>query len=279
MIRGNTPVGGMKSRGAALLALVLVVVLATIAFLISDLAVNDPKRVSQREANRRLAEAREALIGHATTQWCSGSGNSAFDYLPCPAGVGGIAAASPSCAGTLATGRVPWATLGIGPLKDNEGECFWLTRDDSASAPARLATVFAPGTALPGQVRNQASGNQCSSGTANNFIESANSNDISLSIEESDIPKPAACRPAPTPCSSDGQSLAANANGQNNNCRLPPPPGNQVSPACQTLVNQIVANNCNCSSQAQAFIQPPCINSLNSPQCQSAITALNACGP
>jgi len=123
-----------------------------------------------------LEEARQALIGRAV-----GDANRPGS-LPCPDGDGDGSAdlfVGSSC--PTYVGRLPWRSLGIGDLRDASGERLWYAlspnfRDHPSAPPINsdargtltvfsgaedvaitteaVAVIFAPGAALPGQVRD-----------------------------------------------------------------------------------------------------------------------------
>ncbi|MBD8526004.1 hypothetical protein [Pseudomarimonas arenosa] len=271
-------------RGAALLALVLITVLGLIAFLVSDLVRHNPKRVAERSANEKLGQAREALIGHASRAWCAGTGNQALPYLPCPSGIDGQAPAS--CPGT-AINRLPWSTIGTGPLTDAAGECFWFERGGTT------AVVYAPGAAEGGQSRNPAAGGLCSSGSQASFLELGvpTSNDIRLTITESDIPKPTACRPPGGPGVPGNGNPACQAardvflsylvfspSPGANNCRTT---GNNYRQECIDAAAAINNASPACSSQcvnaANAAMSAACRQNFQGASCRNIETDFGGC--
>lgn len=139
-----------------------------------------------------LAEAKEALLGYATTWDASHPGE--FGFLPCPdidaSGLLNEGEAHELLCGLQdrsALGRFPWRTLGLDPGRTRGGECLWYAVSGSWKAggpgkPAMLngdssgqfrvvaadgttviagstaaerpvAVIIAPGAPLPGQVR------------------------------------------------------------------------------------------------------------------------------
>lgn len=152
---------------------------------------------------KALASAREALLAHAVGYGemrrtnADPPGSTAADdvtlppgTLPCPESANSLlegAEASPcGSRGEAALGRLPWRSLGSGPLRDGDGNCLWYAVSGSFKAnpppyllnwdtsgdfeihdPAgrliaadAIAVVFSPGPPLPGQGR-QANGGEC----------------------------------------------------------------------------------------------------------------------
>lgn len=126
-------------------------------------------RIKQDEVTvNALAEAKEALIGRAA------SDSTTPGQLPCPENTALIGSpnegqALGSC--TLpAIGRLPWKTLGLGDLRDANGDKLWYALSDgfrtpplNSDTPALLtvdgvtnkavAIIFSPGPPINGQSR------------------------------------------------------------------------------------------------------------------------------
>lgn len=291
-----------QQRGAALLAIILLAVLGLLAFMLARMQNENRPQVRQQEAQQRLGEARDALVASAARDWCANplAGETPQWRLPCPAGAADDGAAAMGCSSAvLVSGRLPWRELGIAPLRDAAGECFWYQREANQVFPAPaagtvIARIIAPGAALPGQTRPGAQNGACGNHpTEADYLEAAaapNRNDLVLEVTyallvgaELSCPPPAlpgatGCGDgSPAQCSSAGQALAGQANGNNNGCRQLP--GNQVSAFCQAQLDIIndPLNGCSaaCQQAASDFTTPPCIASLNPPQCQAVINALN----
>jgi hypothetical protein len=155
---------------------------------------------SEREqlTTRSLAQAKEALLGFAASYADSHAGQ-VNGYLPLPdlgssrnntlVSAEGMAAANfaGNATGLSVLGRLPWRTLGLGPLRDGSGECLWYAisgnfQDGLKRSPLNwdtpgqfepqaghatpgglgpalpvhqrpAAVIFAPGAALEGQLR------------------------------------------------------------------------------------------------------------------------------
>lgn len=183
-------------RGAALLVLVGLIGLLAMATLARALS-SPPGAEAALATESALARAREALIAYAS--WEDNSPGS----LPCP-DLNNDGVAELSCSEDV--GRLPWRTLGLGPLTDGAGECLWYARsptfsngiptsqrDGSAGRPflnpatpgqiteagstgatgaLLVAIVIAPGLPLAGQTRGAANGlSGCRTGDIGQFVE------------------------------------------------------------------------------------------------------------
>ncbi len=191
-----------RQHGAALLILLALVSVALTYAVVAGLNRSAAGMAQERaqKTTTALAQAKEALIAYAVTYADDPSHAKRIPgYLPCPEiaaeiGKEGVAK-SPSCDGPLVSqlGRLPWRTLGLGPVTDGSGECLWyavsgtykswfngVTTDTATSnmmnwdtngqfevragdgttylaGPAAgnraVAVIFAPGSALSGQNR------------------------------------------------------------------------------------------------------------------------------
>ena len=207
-------------RGAAALALMMLLGLAIGLMVISysrNVRGND---VVDQRTIRALAKAREALLGYAAT-YRDFHPNEVFAYLPCPdmgTGTEGEAASACGSIDHTVIGRLPWKTLDLPPLRDSNGECLWyavsgnyknnpktfdmLNQDSNGlieivaadgttfiagtSPTTRAAAViFAPGAILPGQDRTLAITNTpviCGGNyTPGNYLDT----DVTSSIDNS----------------------------------------------------------------------------------------------
>lgn len=207
-----------SQRGAVLLILLSLLVLGGLSFLVNQLSPAAIAAKRRQQTATALAQARDALIGHALTyrerqafQDTNSTGNddaALYGYLPLPdvgtsrfnAGQQNPACNTEGCAmdfingafpaGTDSIiGRLPWRTLGTGPLRDGDGECLWylvsaahkdlgiaanavmnadtlghidnVTTNDSSHLRSRLtqaherplAMIFSPGPALDAQAQ------------------------------------------------------------------------------------------------------------------------------
>lgn len=173
---------GAKQRGAALMAMLVIMVMGIAAMLMSSLGATRLKNARQEMTHNALAQAKDALIGYAITYGDTHPGE-VHGYLPCPDtdASNGEGSSKLSCGGKNVSGigRLPWKTLELPALRDGDGECFWYAvsgtyknnpktslmnwdnnglleiLDASGATVAQnvVAVVFAPGAALGGQNR------------------------------------------------------------------------------------------------------------------------------
>lgn len=265
-----------RERGGAMLAIMVVVLVVIGGWMLYDTMRDNPRLASDdRTTTPRLAEAREALIGHAKAQWCLKQTGAVADHLPCPDMGASEGQAATGCSGTT-VGRLPWRTLGLPALRDAAGECLWYERS------ATGARIVAPGSVQGAQARTGSGAAPVCGGTydASQYVETGG-NDIVLTIAASDLVAPTGCTSMPPPppppsgtCTSDANVLLAHVSGNNNGCRVFP---NGTAPACTAAANQLASAGCSCAAAANTFINPPCRNNLNPPQCQAAIASLQSC--
>lgn len=190
-----------RQRGAALMVMLVIMVVGAATFLVSSFSNFGLQIVRDQHTAIALAQARDALIGHAVTYTDYPLGN-----LPCPdtdddgtADAGG----SDNCPQYI--GRLPWKTLGLPDLRDSAGERLWytLSRNVRRYALVRpinsdtngtlnvtgtkaennlIAIVFAPGSNVDSQSRSGAQSVLCTTtGTtilenrcAANYLEGSN---------------------------------------------------------------------------------------------------------
>ena len=154
-------------QGGALLIFMLVVVLAGMATLFGLLDSNRMKFERDKKTALVLSEAKSALIGWSVLQANMGR-------LPCPedtaqVGMSAEGTAQISCV-LPAVGRLPWKTLGLGDIRDGNGDKLWYvisagfrTSPINSASPAQLtvdglagaavAVVISPGNILGAQTR------------------------------------------------------------------------------------------------------------------------------
>ncbi len=117
-----------SQHGAVLMVMLVILIVGGSAMLLNSLNSATPRLARDSVTANALAQAKEALIGYAITYADTHANVNGF--LPCPdqgqnSTQDGSANSSCAAAGVSAMGRYPWKTLGLLPLKDGSGECFW----------------------------------------------------------------------------------------------------------------------------------------------------------
>jgi hypothetical protein len=138
------------NRGAALVALLALVLAGVLAFAAAMFGPDAIEAYRNHKTEDALAEAREALLGYAAQYRDTVDANSVYGYLPLPdlgystntasddnrnnnigcQGEGCDAGSSVRPAGSVAQnytviGRFPWRLMGTEPLRDGHSECLW----------------------------------------------------------------------------------------------------------------------------------------------------------
>jgi len=137
-----------RQRGAALLALLAVLMLGGSWYLVSRLdAAGGERKAAERIQNAAvLKQAKQALIGYIAAQAVKPTEPNPGAF-PCPEAPGSFNSAAgtdgkeqtPSC--TLPTvGRFPWRTIGTDKLLDSAGEPLWYVVASGWSKPGPLST-------------------------------------------------------------------------------------------------------------------------------------------
>lgn len=155
-----------QQRGAALLLLLTIIVMAASYTLFKRLNGESPAVLQAITDATVLGEARTALVGYALKS------SARPGELPCPdTNNDGESDYATAC--TAYIGRLPWVTLGLGDLRDRDGERLWYALDiafdgntpinsdttasltlDTNPGQHYAALVFAPGVPLTdGQAR------------------------------------------------------------------------------------------------------------------------------
>lgn len=115
-----------RQRGAALLILLVLVVMAGLSYLVAGISPEAANAGRERRTQEAMAQAREALIGYSVSEASILNAG----YLPVP-DAGWTTTPEGNSEGTLGAtdisviGKLPWKTLGYPPLRDGQGECFW----------------------------------------------------------------------------------------------------------------------------------------------------------
>lgn len=188
-----------RQRGAALLALLLILALGGSWYLVAKLdTLQVDHTARQRERNAEvLQRAKRALIGYVAAQ-AGRSGEDNPGALPCPEhpwyigmpdreGTMGPAVGVPNpgygSASCSSIGRFPWRSIGTEPLFDARGEPLWYvvgpawrktssstlttinsnsTGDLAVDGQAVVAMLVAPGAAMNAQAGTTPAGTACS---------------------------------------------------------------------------------------------------------------------
>lgn len=141
-----------KQRGAVLMLMLVIIIIGSAAFLVSALSQKKQRNERDKVTADALAQAKEALIGFAANSSTPGQ-------LPCPENTNSIGyplegQAKSSCS-LPAIGRLPWRTLGLGPLRDGNGELLWYvispgfrTSPINSDTPAQLTVDGIPNSAV-----------------------------------------------------------------------------------------------------------------------------------
>lgn len=141
------PLVAKRARGAALIILMALLSMGVLYFVVLQL---EAVSVYQKEALQgggrdSLGQAREALLGYATTYRDDPAHSTeVFGYLPCP-DTNGDGEADPPCgtAGEASVGLFPFKTLGLPDLRDPTGACLWYAVSGSyKNNPKATATVM-----------------------------------------------------------------------------------------------------------------------------------------
>ncbi len=117
-----------KQSGAVLMIMLVIIVLGSIAFLVSELSRAKLQIERDQMTSQAFAQAKEALIGYAVAYGDTNSNVNGF--LPCPdqgqnVTYDGEAKSTCAAKNVTAIGKLPWKTLGLPPLKDGNGDCLW----------------------------------------------------------------------------------------------------------------------------------------------------------
>ena len=136
-----------RQRGAALLIFMLIFFMASMSWLLSQTDALHQRSRADTATNLALAQAKEALIGRATTD------SNRPGSLPCP-DVDDDGKADGNfgfCSASIA--RLPWKTLDLPDLRDGEGDRLWYAladelRDNDDAPP--INPTLALGLSLDG---------------------------------------------------------------------------------------------------------------------------------
>ena len=152
------------------MVMLVILVMGVATFLVSSLSRSALRIERDQKTAEALAQAKQALIGRAV------SDNTVPGRLPCPEdtsliGTPNEGQALGSCSNTLPViGRLPWRTLGLGDIRDGNGDKLWYVLSAgfrnspiNSDTPAQLtvdgipnsavAIIFSVGPPINGQSR------------------------------------------------------------------------------------------------------------------------------
>jgi len=113
-------------KGAALLAFMLVLIVASTYYLVTKLNANLQIAAGEQQTREALDMARQALIGYAVSYPDQINAAEGPGYLPCPdTDKDGDAEGNCSIASNTIIGRLPYKTLEISRLRDSSGQELW----------------------------------------------------------------------------------------------------------------------------------------------------------
>lgn len=157
-----------QQQGAVLIYVVFVLLIIFATYRLQSISQVSNSTYRQQKTQQALNEAKQAIIGWSILQNTPGQ-------LPCPEdntliGTLNEGSAKSSCNTLPAIGRLPWKTLGIGDIRDGNGDKLWyvisagfrsspinlntqaqLTLDGVSSNA--VAIIISPGVPLSHQVR------------------------------------------------------------------------------------------------------------------------------
>lgn len=119
-----------KQQGVALMIMLVIMIMGVVTYMVNSLNSSAPQIGRNIKNATVLAQAKEALIGYATSVNLT-SGTARPGDLPCPDidndGYQELSCgnASGSTGQALRIGRLPWKTLRLPDLRDSSGERLW----------------------------------------------------------------------------------------------------------------------------------------------------------
>jgi len=137
-----------RQRGAVLMVMLVILILGGTAMLLSSLNSTPLHIERDKITAHALAQAKEALIGYATTlKLTPATYPDRPGDLPCPdtnndgVAEGSCGNAAGSTGQTARLGRLPWKTLGLGDLRDGSGERLWYAVSNNFKKSTRTALL------------------------------------------------------------------------------------------------------------------------------------------
>jgi len=158
-----------RQKGIALLMLLIIIVLAIAAYMMSGLSPTEIKVDREVKTLQALKKAKEALIAYAVNYpegHARGPG-----FLPCP-DTNNDGSEEGGCNGAVDTvGRLPWKRLGVGDIRDSSNERLWYAVSvnyDFTNNPERPSPPYLPNT--PKAINTTSIGNITVRDRNNNII-------------------------------------------------------------------------------------------------------------
>ena len=191
-----------NQKGIALLMLVFIIALAFTAYVVKTLNSTSIVNERSKKTSESLSESKAAILGWSVIQSNPGQ-------LPCPEDLTKIGTVNEGVAQVSCNslnpviGRLPWRTLGLGDIRDGNGDKLWYVISsgfqvnpiNSAVSIAQLnvdgkpnsavAIIFSAGMPFPVQVRPALS---LAPSALNNYLEGTN-NDGDISFVTTDPTK------------------------------------------------------------------------------------------
>jgi len=131
-----------KQHGAALMVMLVIMIIGSIAFLVSSLSRSALQIGRDKKTSAALAQAKEALIGYAASVDLI---TTRPGDLPCPDtdndGIPGDATYTTCNSQSQRVGRLPWKTLGLPDLRDGSGERLWYAVSTNFKNSSRSGTL------------------------------------------------------------------------------------------------------------------------------------------
>ena len=167
-----------KQIGAALIFLVAIVSIIILILTLDNLNAKKFDALRKEKTATAMFEAKSALLGWSVLRGISGVPSTATPgQLPCPEdlsllGTANEGSSMTSCnSAAPVVGRLPWRSLGLGDLRDGNGDKLWYAISTGfRNAPinsnslgqlnidgnlnAAVAIIFSPGAVLAGQNRS-----------------------------------------------------------------------------------------------------------------------------
>ena len=166
----------IKQKGAVLIIFAVIVSLVSLALIFNNLNGKQLEAFRKDKTAKALFEAKNALLGWSVMRGTTGVPGMP-GQLPCPEdttliGTANEGSALANCNSALpVVGRLPWKTLGLGDLRDGNGDKLWYALSSgfrnspinstisigqinvNGTPNAAVAIIFSPGVVLSGQNR------------------------------------------------------------------------------------------------------------------------------